>query len=229
MVKLIGTMVIYCQYEWLKCYKYISITKWIISKNVKGGFSINRKYILLFLALIFICGCSNSHKANKDNEKSPDNESDELSISKDDRTSFIVNGKTIKVNDETSSITSIISLEWIDKNLIGVLSHINPSLDYYTIYDIENDKFIYSAYGTNFVWNKEDINTLIYIENPPHLSSSENQKYKIKDYKSNILYESNDQISDLQYDDNKIVFYLLKDGKKIKKILWENKTFIGNI
>lgn len=114
-----------------------------------------------------------------------------------DTTSFQVNGETFELQDIDPSINAIQSYSWIGsedypKPYVVLICHINPKVLYCTIFDVDQMKYIFGAYGTDFVWQPYSETTLIYaFEN------------KIYNYWGDILYENRDtgyDIYSLQYD-----------------------------
>jgi len=75
--------------------------------------------------------------------------------------------KIIKINQE---YTQIMGIEWQTSQKVGMVIHINPSLDSYQIYDVISGKNINKFYGYDFIFNKSKSN-IIYISAPPHFSS----------------------------------------------------------
>ncbi len=180
--------------------------------------------LLLFIIILTYTGCGSKETAKAKNNEvisiTPTYKAKELIVDKDDKTKFLIDNESIKVKDESSSITAITNLEWIDHERIGVTCHVNPSLDYFTIYNTINKKFEYSKYGAWFTWDKQNIKSLIYIDGPAHFETSKNTKYKILDYSGTVIFESNDQLKNLELNSGEIKFNVIdKDGNKIPKTL----------
>ena len=149
---------------------------------------------------------------------SPSVSTRELAVDKIDKSSFLIDHQVVKIKDEYSSVTSITHLAWINKNNIEITCHVNPSLDYFTIYNIDTKQFEYATYGTWFIWDKKDINSLVYIECPTHFANLKNREYKIVNYSGKILYRTKNQLKNLEYNNNVINFKEINaDGETVSK------------
>lgn len=189
---------------------------------------------MLILIIISFCGCG-SKKDSSVNEiykstyrpvdtptnaptLSPLNIPNGLSISPNDRSSFLVNNQLVKVEEATSTISTINQLQWVDDLRVAIVCYINPDLEYFTVYNTKDKVFEYSLYGTSFVWDDNDIKTLVYIECPPQYANDPNATFKIHDYFGGILYESPNRIADLRYKKGTVLYNVIdKDGNKIPK------------
>ncbi len=141
-----------------------------------------------------------------------------LTVSVNDPSSFLVNNQLVKVKEATTSISSIVSLKWIDKIRVAVTASITPDMDFFTIYNTKDKDFEYSLYGTNFVWENNNIRSLVYIECPPLYVEDEDATYKVHDFFGGTLYESPTRILDLKYKNGTIYFKVLsKDGSTTSK------------
>lgn len=186
---------------------------------------IKKSIVTMFIIISLCSACatkdtSTVDEANsvKETDVTPSEESSKLMVAEEDKTSFIYNNEVVKVSDETNSITSIMSLEWIDSDQIAIISHINPSLDYFTVYNVKTKEFTDSIYGTDFIWDKNDISTLIYLKNPSHFSDTSDKAYIIFNYAGDELYESKDQLTGLKFDGDQITFTIIDpSGNKTQK------------
>lgn len=136
----------------------------------------------------------------------------ELFVVEEEPMTFSFGGELIKVEDKQGLANAIIGVEWINCDQIAVTCHVNPSLNYLTVYDVTNRKFTYEAYGYDFVWKDTDIKTVVYIEAPPH-SSKKGGTYYIRDYEGNELYQSKKEIMTLGFDENGDITFELMDNR----------------
>ena len=131
--------------------------------------------------------------------------------------------------------SQILLTEWLSSNKIGVVSHINPNKDLYSIYDAQSLSQISSYFGFGFVFNKAKTD-ILYLSaeagtytlnlNDTILYSAEEGKevdssiYPNPDFKRIAFYErsnSENNSSDL------IILTLEKNEVKAKKVIPWNK------
>jgi len=188
-------------------------------------------FILSFCVLLTGCGSKNSDTAATGETTSKisdsDSKNDDISITEeatsevtvctDDKMCFMLNDKKVIVDDELHSANAIVSTVWIDDENLGVTCHVNPSLEYFTVYNKQQENFVFAAYGVGFLWKDNNIESIIYIETPAHFAVDDDS-YRIVDYNEEILFSSDNEISDLVYDDDEIVFKITKkDGSMSEK------------
>lgn len=197
---------------------------------------IKKSILLLFIIIITFSGCTSKTGPNKNatNTPSPTTKAPTstpiptidpkaLSKSQEDSASFQVGATVVKVEEATSSITSIDSLSWLDDIRVVVICNINPTLRYLTVYNTQDKAYEFSLYGTNFIWDNNNLRTLVYAEAPPQVSDDPDAVYRINDYFGETLYESHDRIENLRYMDGKVHFNLVdQDNKKTEKTLPHN-------
>lgn len=182
---------------------------------------------------VFLTSCSSENSDITAMEETTSNKSDfnskndniltteettsEVTACTDDKMCFVFNDKKVIVDDELHSATAIVKTGWIDDENLGVTCHVNPSLEYFTIYNKKQENFIFSAYGVGFLWKDNNIESIIYIESPAHFAVTDDS-YRIVDYNGEILFSSDNEISDLVYDNDDIVFKITqKDGSITEK------------
>lgn len=165
-------------------------------------------FVLSFCVLLMGCGSENNDisKIGKTASK--------VAVCDDDKMCFILNDKKIMVDDELHSATSITNTVWIDDENLGVTCHVNPSLEYFTVYNKQQEDFIFAAYGVDFLWKDNTVESIVYVETPAHFAVTD-ESYRIINYSGDILFSSNDEISDLQYNDNQIAFKVTKNDGSI--------------
>lgn len=82
----------------------------------------------------------------------------------------------------------VLSMEWLNNDrYLCMTSHINPSMNVYTVVDVKDDNALQSYYGLGFTWNA-DWSNLYHIEPAPHFSDDTTDK--LVDSHANILYQT---------------------------------------
>lgn len=186
--------------------------------------------ILSFCVLLTGCGSENSDNATtgkatskvsafnskNDDISTTEDTTSEVTVCNDDKMCFMLNDKKVIVDDELHSATAIVNTDWIDNDNLGVTCHVNPSLEYFTVYNKQQENFVFAAYGVDFLWKDNNIDSIIYIETLAHFTVTDDS-YRIIDYNGKILFSSDNKISDLVYDDDEIVFTITKKDGSISE------------
>lgn len=84
-------------------------------------------------------------------------------------------GKRVDVADKNSYIHAIESCQWIEKNKLMIqcrVSGYNSQPLYLAVYDVVRDMYVYEQYGKQFVWQNDDLDTLIYVVDYAHAGQS---------------------------------------------------------
>ncbi len=103
----------------------------------------------------------------------------------------VKSGQVTDIKLENNSSTGFLYLEWLNNNRIGVISHINPSLEEYDIIDATSGIQTEQHFGVGFSW----LGDRLYFNKPrPHFADGDKGKNKIMDDKGGILYESPDNV-----------------------------------
>lgn len=126
-------------------------------------------------------------------------EREELSICDSHPLCFKI-GNTEVTMDERLGV-AILDVQWINDEQIGVTINVDKSVNYFIMYSIKTGTYEHVATGTDFVWKDEDISTLSYIESTSS-GEGEMSHYWIKDYNGNIIYESKEEVSELSYNED---------------------------
>lgn len=122
----------------------------------------------------------------------------------------------IKIEDELNLTTSIESVQWIDNDKIAVIEHINPSLSYLCIYDIQENKVLEEKYGSDFTWNNDDYENMIYVKHTPHFAGNVEEE-EILNFDDEVLYTTDlsTNIDSIAVSpDNKSVYWFANDRKE---------------
>lgn len=179
-----------------------------------------RKIGVIVTMMIFslsVVGCQNSGSNVTDTISSESEQTKEaseqpkLSICEDEPMCFKVGKKKVSLEEQAPLASAIMDVRWINENLIGITTHVTPSNNYFIVYNNNNAKFEYGAYGYDFVWKDGDIETLVYIETTPKNTGAMSH-YWITNYIGDVIYESKEPITDLKYEeDGKVHFQVEKE------------------
>lgn len=80
-------------------------------------------------------------------------------------------------------------LRWFGDHVLAVISHVNPSLLYLQIYDVDTLELLDERYGLDFQWAKNDYTSLYYIVPAPHFSEEVGPE-KVVDYEEQVIYQT---------------------------------------
>lgn len=124
--------------------------------------------LLLYLLLAgLLAGCVQGQPTESEQEQ------DEMAAEPQIDTGIVVSGttvtaagKTLQLAEKNSYIRSIVSCHWIEKNKIAVecsLSGVHSQPLYFTVYDVVRNIYVYEQYGKQFIWQNDDLDTLLYV------------------------------------------------------------------
>lgn len=114
-----------------------------------------------------------------------------------------------EVTMEESLGVAIVDVQWINSTQIGVTINVDRSVNYFTVYNAAGSTYEFHATGAEFVWKDEDIRTLYYLESTPS-GVGEMSHYWIKDYNGEICYESKEAVSDLMYEEDGELHFMVQ-------------------
>lgn len=98
-------------------------------------------------------------------------------------------GKTVNLNEKNEFVQSVASCRWLEKNKIAALCELNGNKGqryYFAVYDVVRDFYVYERYGSQFIWQNDDIDTLVYVLD----YSGEKEPSKVCNKKDMVLFES---------------------------------------
>lgn len=158
---------------------------------------VQRTWVVLLLIGLLLAGTVAGCAANQVNQ--PEQEQDENVAEPQIAEGIAVNGtvveaagKTIDLAEKNSYIHAIVSCQWIEKNKLMIqcsLSGHNSQPLYLAVYDIVRDLYVYEQYGKQFVWQNDDLDTLIYVVD----YAQEGEGSRVLNKKDVVLYESSAQ------------------------------------
>ena len=156
----------------------------------------NRVVLLLAALLLsaFLAGCGADTPAQQPGNDAAKENTQEPELVID--SGIIVNGtvaeaagKQVDFNERNEYVKSIVSCRWLEKNKVAVQCRISGGKSqayYFAVYDVVRDLYVYEQYGKQFIWQNDDLDTLVYVLD----YSDEGEKSQVKNKKDMVLYES---------------------------------------
>lgn len=123
---------------------------------------------------------------------------------------------SVQVNDKEGRINAVMELKWISDVELGIISHIDPSLSHFCIYNVKEKTLSDEKYGIEFQWIKGKKETLIYAVASPHFKEQKGNEV-IKNYYDEVLYttDENEEVDEIT---------LSPDGEEIAVLLWNRRS-----
>lgn len=97
--------------------------------------------------------------------------------------------KSIDLSQKNENIRSIVSCRWLEQNKVAVQCRISGGGNqvlYFLVYDLVRDLYVYEQYGSQFIWQNDDLDTLVYVRD----YSEAGEPSQVKNKKDMVLYES---------------------------------------
>ncbi len=109
-------------------------------------------------------------------------------------------GKVVDLGEKNEYVQSVESCCWLEKTKIAATCPIKgtKSQDYYfVVYDVVRDMYLYEQYGKQFIWQNDDLDTLVYVLD----YASEGEPSLVRNRKDMVLYESepDEQIQNIAF------------------------------
>ncbi len=109
-------------------------------------------------------------------------------------------GKEIDLAEKNSYVHRIARCHWIEKNKLMIECNITGSNGqplYLAVYDVVRDIYVYEQYGKQFMWQNDDLDTLVYVMD----YAGEEEGSQVLNKKNVVLYESGteEQIVSVSY------------------------------
>jgi len=136
--------------------------------------------------------------------------------------------KELTVEDSLLLATAVDELRWFDDNMLAVISHVNPSLECLSVYDVNSMELVVEKYGDCFQWASDDDTDLYYIEHTPHFSDEVGAEYIIN-YEGEIIYQTSvgETLSELAVSsDGETLSFLIQGAEEARQgnvLLEQNK------
>ena len=146
--------------------------------------------LAVILSAVFLTGCSAPEQSEEQTpaEQPAEENLFDAGISVNG-TAVEAAGKTVNLYDRNAYVQKIKSCRWLEKNKIAVQCTISggKSQDYYfAVYDVVRDLYVYEQYGKQFIWQNDDLDTLVYVLD----YAEEGQPSRVCSRLDVVLYES---------------------------------------
>lgn len=109
-------------------------------------------------------------------------------------------GKQVDLAEKNEYVRSIVRCRWLEQNKVameGRLTGSNSQALYFAVYDVVRELYVYEQYGQQFIWQNDDLDTLVYVQD----YSGEGEPSRVLNKKDIVLYETGvqEQISNVAY------------------------------
>lgn len=159
--------------------------------------------LLCLLAVPWITGCTAHSETEPEAEQEQTQSADEVEISAGitvDGTVVSAAGKKIDLSEKNEYVRDIVRCQWVERNKVAIQSRLAEGKGqdiYFTVYDVVRDMYIYEQYGKQFIWQNDDLDTLIYVVD----YAGEQQPSRVYNRKDVLLYEtgSQEEIQNIAY------------------------------
>lgn len=109
-------------------------------------------------------------------------------------------GKSIDLSEKNQYIRAVARCRWLEKNKLAIecITSSGRGQDLYlAVYDVVRDIYVYEQYGKQFIWQNDDLDTLIYVVD----YSEAEEPSQVRNKNDVVLYESGsqEQIENVSY------------------------------
>lgn len=159
--------------------------------------------MLLLLCLLFAgaAGCAAVNPAEPESEQ--EEAAEEPVVDAGIRVSGTVveaAGKQVDLAEKNEYVRAIVRCRWVEQNKVvieGSLSGSNSQELYLAVYDVVRELYVYEQYGKQFIWQNDDLDTLIYVVD----YAKDKEPSRVLNKKDVVLYETGaeEQIQNIAY------------------------------
>lgn len=108
--------------------------------------------------------------------------------------------KRVDLAERNEYVQSIASCHWLEGNKIAIegrLDGVNSQALYLAVYDVVRDVYVYEQYGKQFIWQNDDLDTLVYVVD----YADANESSRVLNKQDVVLYEtgSQEQVTNVSY------------------------------
>ncbi len=153
--------------------------------------------LLLCLLLTGAAGCTATAPAEPEAEQGESVADEGVTI-----TGTVVEaaGKQVDLAEKNEYVRSIVRCRWLEQNKVameGRLTGSNSQALYFAVYDVVRELYVYEQYGQQFIWQNDDLDTLVYVQD----YSGEGEPSRVLNKKDMVLYETGvqEQITNVAY------------------------------
>lgn len=109
-------------------------------------------------------------------------------------------GKRIDLAEKNEYVRNIVRCRWLEQNKVaieGTLDGVNSQALYLAVYDVVRGLYVYEQYGKQFIWQNDDLDTLVYVVD----YAKDKEPSRVLNKKDVLLYETSgtEQIQNISY------------------------------
>ena len=151
--------------------------------------------LLCLLVGPWMTGCTAHSDTDPGVEQEQTQSADEVEISAGitvDGTVVSAAGKKIDLSEKNEYVRNIVRCQWVERNKVAIQSRLAEGKGqdiYFVVYDVVRDMYLYEQYGKQFIWQNDNLDTLIYVVD----YAGEQQPSRVYNRKDVLLYETGSQ------------------------------------
>lgn len=109
-------------------------------------------------------------------------------------------GKQVDLAEKNEYVRAIVRCRWVEQNKVAIESRLSGTSSqelYLAVYDVVRELYVYEQYGKQFIWQNDDLDTLIYVVD----YAKDKAPSRVLNKKDVILYETSadEQIQNIAY------------------------------
>ena len=163
-----------------------------------------RTFIMLLLLCLLFAGAAGCAAVNPAEPESEQEEAAEEPVAdagiRVSGTVVEAAGKQVDLAEKNEYVRAIVRCRWVEQNKVaieGSLSGSNSQELYLAVYDVVRELYVYEQYGKQFIWQNDDLDTLIYEVD----YAKDKEPSRVLNKKDVVLYETGaeEQIQNIAY------------------------------
>ncbi len=163
-----------------------------------------RTFIMLLLLCLLFAGAAGCAAVNPAEPESEQEEAAEEPVAdagiRVSGTVVEAAGKQVDLAEKNEYVRAIVRCRWVEQNKVvieGSLSGSNSQELYLAVYDVVRELYVYEQYGKQFIWQNDDLDTLIYVVD----YAKDKEPSRVLNKKDVVLYETGaeEQIQNIAY------------------------------
>lgn len=163
-----------------------------------------RTFIMLLLLCLLFAGAAGCAAVNPAEPESEQEEAAEEPVAdagiRVSGTVVEAAGKQVDLTEKNEYVRAIVRCRWVEQNKVvieGSLSGSNSQELYLAVYDVVRELYVYEQYGKQFIWQNDDLDTLIYVVD----YAKDKEPSRVLNKKDVVLYETGaeEQIQNIAY------------------------------
>ena len=109
-------------------------------------------------------------------------------------------GKQVDLAEKNEYVRAIVRCRWVEQNKVAIEGRLAGGSSqelYLAVYDVVRELYVYEQYGKQFIWQNDDLDTLIYVLD----YAKEKEPSRVLNKKDVLLYETSgeEQIQNIVY------------------------------